>query len=185
MRSVVQAWSGLCEVESLKLEGKPVRGICRLESCAQGGSFGLIVRAKHGPGLIRSAAQAARKRQQQPRPKRAQFCTGIGSTAPGFSKSTSLHLQHLGSFNRNACFFQQKCLVLPPSLEADKAQICLEHNGQPSILPATNSHTCACMCCCDPSTPALNTCSLSPANCRGSDVFASKMTLGSVPFFLC
>lgn len=62
MRSVLQAWSGLCKVESLKLKGKQERAIQRLERHILVGSFGLIVREKYGPGLIRSPAKTARKR---------------------------------------------------------------------------------------------------------------------------
>lgn len=62
MRSVLQAWSGLCKVESLKLKGKQERGIQRLERHILVGSFRLIVREKYRPELIRSSAKPGRKR---------------------------------------------------------------------------------------------------------------------------
>lgn len=62
MRSVLQAWSGLCKVESLKLECKQETAIQRVERYILVGSFRLIVREKYGPGLITSSAKPARKR---------------------------------------------------------------------------------------------------------------------------
>lgn len=61
MRSVLQAWSGLHNVESLNLKGKQERAIQRLERHIRVGSFRLIVREKYEPGLIPSA-KPVRKR---------------------------------------------------------------------------------------------------------------------------